>query len=394
MANMKNNDNYERYFTDPDDLRLEISNMEENSTWHRDIPVKECELHDFGEPLIAMGSNDIQAYHFDPEMAMDTISYGTRLFMVAGGIPLLVRRSALGSLYQTAKLSGTALKIMAKESPWKLAETLNYGFSVVSGKAIALERFGKLSACHSDGDGGYAIMPISELFDISKKALEDKFGYIELIRGYNSHERTEALWYLVDAQTDLVDKYQKALEQIKSKYSNLRMPGIRFMSSDTSNTAAVLEPVFITDTGAAIKFSEGVRVKHRRAPSGEKQPMDVFEEEAGTLYAKFEETFEKLAELATIQVYHPQNFVVSVCKKLRIPKKYGEAARSEAEDLAIGAAFVNGHDMYICMNKIIEAAMESGASGRVLAELDEKVSKIPSMDFSEHDVGGLVAWSD
>ena len=375
-------------------MRDELALMEnpENSTWHRDIPVTGCELQDL-DYMTVVTENYSELYHMDEELLMDTASEnGSRLMLNAGGIPLLVRKTAIPSLYQTAKLYGSALGRM---TPYLLKETLNNAFSVGNGKVLALERYGKLTACHSDGDGGYAIMPISELFDISIASLKEKFGYIEMASGYNSHEFTRATWQLISAQDELMEKYQKAIRPFaRDGYVETCMPAARFSSSDTSNCCAILEPVFITGKNAEISFSSGVSVKHRRQPAGADQPMDVFASESKELFAKFEETIEKISELAQRRVYHPENFVVSICKKLKIAKKYGEAARVEAEQLKVGEPYISGYDLYMALMEIIESAKNYAVSSRLLLELDEKISKVPIMDWDEHDVGGTVAWSD
>lgn len=393
--NIKSKDIYERFFgggKDNQDLFCaEIRESDENSKW-TEITINQCELVDLGLPMERMTNDVGKLYHLDEELVEDTAENGTRLMLLGEGIPFLVRRAALPSIFQTAKLNGSAL---GKMDPLRLAQTINNGFAVGSGKALALERYGKLSACHSAGEGGYAIMPIPELCDIAIKELEEKFGYIEMDNAYHSHEYSRATWQLVDAQSAMMSKYQSVLQKyMEQEHIPMYMPAARFSSSDTANSCATLEPVFLTNEGSELRFTAGVSIKHKRAPAGELQPMDAFQQGCKELFAKFDESIEMMEELAKREVYHAENFVISVCKKLKIAKKYGEAARDYAECLAAGRAYVDGHSMYLAMTNIISSAKEYGASGRTLLELDEKISQIPTLDWAEHDVGGTVAWSD
>jgi hypothetical protein len=328
----------------------------------------------------------------DPDLLEETMSpSGTHLLFVANHYGMLVRRCAIDTISQAASLTGGALNEMLKQmKPYAYAGCMNYAFDVGNKRLITLERYGKLTAVHSDAGNGYEIMPISELFQITIDALCDKYGDVEMLKGYNSHEYTEATFMLPSIQQESIDKYQGILDMIGSKYhASEFMPAVRFRTSDTADSMARLRPVFLSNNGAEIAFCKGVEVRHCRATGGAGRPMDIFRDGAYHIFAKFEEAYANIEKLAERQVYHAKNFVVLACEKLGIAKKYMQAALDEAEYAAEGVAYVNGHDMYIVMTKVIEAAMQSGAPQRTVTDLDEAVSRIPDLDWANLDVSVL-----
>ena len=360
--------------------------MEDNSVWIADIRSAGMELEAMDGPLFAKDASE--RYHLNYELALDTADSGTKLILDTGGRYELLRETARPSLCETAKLFGSALGRM---SPYLFAETINNGLTVAKGSTLMLMRYGKASALHSNADGGYQVMPISELLQITVDMIQRRFGTGDFIQGYNSHGFTTAIWELPDAQQKILEIYKKALAGIGSRYTVNFMPAIRFASSDTAASCATLEPVFsVPKTNAYIRFADGVRIKHTKR--GKESAMEEFKEQADAMFSKFEESAETISKLANITIYNGCNCVVSICKKLQIAKKYGESARIEMEHLTAGGSCVTAHDLYLCMTEVIAEAENCNASETVLRNLEEAIARIPRMDWAEHDVGGIVSW--
>lgn len=276
-------------------------------------------------------------------------------------------------------------------TPYLFAETINNGLTVAKGSTLMLMRYGKASALHSNADGGYQVMPISELLKITIDMIQRRFGTGDFIQGYNSHGYTSAVWELPDAQQKILSLYEKALSGIGSRYPINFMPAIRFASSDTAASCASLEPVFyLSKTNCFVRFVDGVRVKHTKR--GKDSAMTAFEDQADDLFARFEESADVISKLAGITIYNGCNCVVSLCKKLGIAKKYGESARQEMEHLTAGGSAVTAHDLYLCMTEVIAEAENCNATQTVLQNLQEALAKVPRADWTEHDVGGVVSW--
>ncbi len=383
-------DMYEEKFGrgEEEDLKLAVNAMEENSEWVPGLKSSIMELEAIDGPLFA--HQVAESYHVDEGLAQETADSGTSLIINTGSEYQLLRDTARASLCETAKLFGSALGRM---TPYLFAATINNGLHVSRGSTLMLMRYGKCSALHSNADGGYEPMPISELLGIVTDMIDRRFGTADFIGGYHSHGITKATWELPDAQQQMLDIYHKALGGVKnSVYPINFMPALRFQSSDTAASCATLDPVFVVPrTNAAIQFVEGVRVKHTKRGT-EGSAIDLFREKAEDVFARFEESAKVIEELSQKEIYNGCNAVVSLCKKLGIAKKYGEAARIEMERLTAGGAVVSAHDLYLCMTEVISEAESCNASESVIRSLEEALAKVLKADWAEHDVGGIVSW--
>lgn len=389
-------DDYERQdFYKVEELEAEVRDMEANSEWVRQYESSEFKL----EPLMPIDVwTKAQQYGWSEALTMETAQekVGSQLYLTAYNSAYLVRNCAKGSLMETAKLFGSALGRM---SPAAYAETLNCGFDVANGTSMMLLRYGKVAALHSEGAGGYEIMPISTLLDCTVKELEDRFGDVRFIGGYNSHEYTEARFELEDAKAYLVAVYEQALMDAgsKSAYNIDFTPVVRFCSSDTSNACATLQPLFSMGPNRDIRICDGVKVKHsKKGLADGKSGVEIYKEEISTIYAKFENSANAIRRLAGITVYHPDNVVVGLCRKFGIPKKYGTAAYEEIEMYRGGeGCSMIAHDVYLAMTAALESAKDKEASRLVINGIDEALAKIAQIeDWSEFDVAGVVAWKD
>lgn len=377
-------------------LLAEVELMEANSIWLEDIPSSQLCLTSIEAPMFA--DEAAVQYGLDTDTCADTAINGTRLILHQeyNGETVrsyCVRSSAVGTLYETAKLRGSALGRML---PFKLAETLNNGFAVANGNSLLLIRYDKVSAVHSGASSGYKIMPISQLLKTTKKQLSERFGTVEFRGGHNEHSMTSALWYLPEAKDRLQSAYNDALDAAatNSVHAIDFMPAVRFYSSDTATTSARLIPVFTSSEGVEIRFVDGVAVKHEKHVST-KDGVALYKEETDKIFPMFYDAMEKITELAKIEVRHPQNCVIGLCKKLNIPKKYGEYARMEVEQYSTdeyGETPMSAHDVYLSMCRIVTEARLASASRNSINFLSDQVARVLNIDWAEYDVGGQVSW--
>lgn len=429
----------------------EVKEMEANSKWEYGIGSKSLSLSPISAPIFA--EDVARTYGLDVDLAKDTsMDSGThlvlhRFYNGASVWAKCVRSTARNSLYETAKLNGTALGRMGAD---KLAETLNNGLAVAKGTSIILERYGKISAVHSDAAGGYKVMPISELLDIVKEEVGTKFGRMIFKKGHNQHSYTSAIWYLPDAKNALTKAYATALSNaVSNRYDpQVFMPAIRFFASDTAASAARVIPLFVSPNGYEIRLVDGVQVRHERKAKKETQPtptgntgpvagqqslfgptvtangltgvvlagmssstpkpsapaadeldgVDLFRKEVKNLYAMFTDAVKKAGELSKVEIWNGENCIVSLCKKFSISKKYGDAAREEVRNLTLTLGpdeCLSAHDIYLAMNRVVTEAVQKGATTKAINFHAEAVAKVLSVtDWSEHDVGGVVAWKE
>ncbi len=396
---MRQRDSWEEYFSRGSESELikSVMEMEENSEWIPGITAKEIRLEAIDEgPLFIQPQ--MQTYHLDDqELFEETAQFGTKLLIYTGiyrngHSHELVRDTAVGGLHRVARLSGNSLGQMTR---LKYCETMNNGFETSKGTALGLIRYGKLSGLHSGAEGGYMAMPISRLLDITADVVTRRFGNADMTAGYNSHGFTRVLWEMPDAQSRLLDMYQKALSEAghPSQYAVNFMPGVDFYSSDTAASAASLDPVFFKPNGTPLRFIDGVRIKHlRRGDARDKDGLELFAAGADSIFAKFEDTAKVIARLAAIKIRNPENCCVRLCNHYHISPKYGQAALEEIEHIAMGEMYITAHDLYLGMTEVLSEAERCDASQKVMTKLEESLAKIVRTDFSEDDVSGTVAW--
>ena len=397
-------DSYEFRTHSEADLLREVDVMEDNSKWTGGIMSKQLKLDSIDGPMfVTEVMSKYAALVYDVTYDTASCDECTKLLLLPGNsavvdgqskpIAKCIRNTARASLYETAKLNGSALGEMHQS---RLADTLNNGLHVAKGTTLMLERYGKVTALHSDANGGYRPMAISMLLKITMKALSDRFGTPDFKFGLNRHDYTYAVWDLPDVQNELVSKYQAALENSVSFHHAIAfMPAVRFSSSDTAASSATLVPQFKLPSGVYFRLVDGIQVKHKRSTrQGVKDGLELFEEEAGKIFAKFEETAEIIKKMGETEIWNPVNCLVGICNKLKISKKYADAAREEVERFAATSACCSMHDIYLSMAETVGHAERNGASQKTIRTIEESIAKVLTMDWEEFDVGGVVAWGN
>lgn len=394
--NDKRFDDYFIQAVDETEFLSEVTEMERNSQWMPGIPRTALEVISLDAPLFV--DDAVQKYGIDRDVGLDTVDdtrTGTHLMVRYQDQVWCLRDSGRQTLYSSAGQMGPANGNMVRAEGYPdLARCMNIGLKYAKGNSLLLLRYGKLSALHSGASDGYCVMPISDLLSITKDKLNARFGTPVFKEGSNSHSYTSAIWELPDAQNDLVDKYQKALAHAVSRnHSSNWMPIVRFSSSDTATSSAVLMPKLQpAGGGAAFCIGKGVRVEHMTKTGGAAFGLEKFEAEASSLYAMFEDGADMMAKLGTIEIANPVNCLVGICSALKIPKRYADPAREEVDMFSINTPRMSALDIYISISQIPAYAENSGASSSKLLELEETVAKVLTIDFTDYDVGGVVAW--
>lgn len=378
--------------TKEDVLLAEIDEMELETQWIPGIISKELRVTAIPSPLEA--STVCVTNGLDPEVTFENAVEGSKLVLDYKGRHWNISSIARTTLYETAKLWGSSLSRMA---PMQLAQNLNNSLSVSRGQTLLLIRQKKAMAFHSDGS--YCVMPISALVEITKKSLE-KYGQIIFKEGFHSNSYTLAEWRLPDVQSDLIAKYQDALQNAPSRNHAVNfMPVVRLTSSDTAHCAATIQPMFEKKNGGCFSLGTGISVKHEKKANSPSFGLDLFEEKADTIFAKFNESIENLERMAKTEIYNPVNTCVGIFNwlnrsQLAIPRKYADVVREEIERFAINTPIMSMHDIYLSMTECVGLAKEHGASRTTILNIEEAIAKIISLDWKSFDIGGVVVWGD
>lgn len=383
----KYSDFYETIHNTYDELLVDVKDMEAHSTWVPGIMSKEITVNAISGPLFAQEVVDKTGMDYD--LVYDTADTGTKLYAtLPDGTSKCIRDSGRATLFERACIFGSAL---GRETPEDLATILNLTLKVAKGPALLLDRWGKISAFHSDAAGGYRIMPISQLLGITLNELRDRFGEPMYIRGSNSHSFTAATWTLPDIKDELIYQYEDAVRTIRNAPDISRMmPAVRFSASDTATSSAILQPLFQTGRNNYIQLCDAIRVKHSRTSGMD--GVELYEKKLKEeLFTRFTDAIEGIKRLSEIYLFHPENVVVGLCNKLRISKKCGDTAREQAEMAMVGNASLTAYDVFLMLGDAIGEGMSSAAA----IAMQEKLYSVmnPAFDWCAMDVGGIVAWN-
>ena len=266
-------DDYVFYTADESEFLTEISEMEKNSVWMPGIPRTALTVLPWMPPCSFRkpwtSTTSTPTWPVIPWMMPAQVSH---LMVQYQGQTWCLRDTGRMTLYTSAGQIGPANGNMVKAEAYSdLAKSMNLGLKYAKGNALLLIRYGKLSALHSGASDGYCVMPISELLAATKNALNKRFGVPQFKEGSNSHSYTSAIWELPDVQSELVNKYQQALSTAVSRnHSANWMPMVRFSTSDTATSSAVLMPKLKPSSGGyAFCIGKGIRVEHMMKTSGQ-----------------------------------------------------------------------------------------------------------------------------
>lgn len=306
----------------------------------------------------------------------------------------LIRKSALQDLETLAGISGPVMAKMTRYYTEKYADTINNCFEVApeSKTAQLLIREGKLTSAHGED---YVIIDADELYSETVSSLTKRFGEPELLSWYLSHTEVNCKWALPKAQNQMLSKYMEVLQELNtnSVYAINFMPGVEFWTSDAGKRCATLRPVFYinNDRTRPVYFGTGIAVRHDKG-NREVYGIDEYRNAIEDIYAMFEDAMENIRRLSEITIYNPMNCIVKLCNRYHIAPLYGESARTEIEHYTEGAV-CTAHDCYICLSECLSAAENKGASRSVMVKLKEAMALISKIsDWSEYDIGGIVAW--
>ena len=397
---MKWRDSFEIFTSEEATLVKEVDEMEENSTWYRGIEsCKGLKVIPIPSPIeVPIVMND---YGLDYERTIENATEGTSLLLKVidenyNEQVSNISKIALPTLYETAKLNGSALSRMYQVH---LSECLNYALNVAKGSSLILVRRGKIMALHSDAAGGYAVMPISELIKITKNGLAARFGEVKFKEGYMSNAYMQAIWELPDAKDQMMASYQSVLANSVSHFHAIDfMPSVRLSSSDTARSSAILQPCFRMNDRTYIRLGNGISVKHERKSQGI-YGTQLYEDEIKNVFAKFNETFEKVKEMAETEIWNPVNCFIGIINHINrsgsiISKTYADAAREEVEIFASQSPCISMHDIYLSMSQIVSSAKAANASRNTIFHIEEGIARVLTMNWKDFDIGGVVSWGN
>lgn len=338
----KCNDDYSTTFSSFGEMKNYHVQQSKETEWKR-CDVREIRVEALSKDSVLYQNPGMFAVDTTQDAVNDTAD-NLGLAIRVGGVIRPVRNTAYKSLLDRAKISGTALPKLKKQS---LAGILNECLAVHKSKALMLIRDEKVSAVHSGDATDYSVLPIDELLIALKEHIDKRFPGNMFMQGYCDHSLSSATWSFPNQRKTILGTYMKYLEDKGMKrFADKLTPGIRFSSSDTGIASAKVFAL-IMGCQTPIHIGSCISVDHRK-----KVTISDFEETLDELFAQFGKTVERLEELTKIQLAYPVNAMTRICKKLSMPKNAAVEAIAMFE-MSHGAGSATAHDVFLAMQEIM-----------------------------------------
>jgi hypothetical protein len=360
--------------------------MDQETSWVSFPQNKKIRIYGFSKADRYLAEKDtssdmLQALHtVDANLAIDSADNGTSLLLTHELSQYLLRKCALPSLYESAKISGSAL---GKMSPEALADTLNLCFPVSTDGSLACIRAGKCAAVLSDG---YLVMNTKDVFETAVRNVKARLGKMEFRAGYNSHSYSSITYDLPEFQEQFIKLYQNALVSGSGSvgYRGVSfMPGVRICTSDTGFCAATVIPTFrtLSPKGYPVNMSlcNPIKVEHRKRGHESECGMDAFQNATESIFGKFNDTIEMVEKMAKTAIFYPMNVIDSLGRKIGLPKKYIIEAKTSHEALGTGCCTM--HDVFLSFYD----GFADVENEKARLDLEEKVLRILTMDWKYYD---------
>jgi hypothetical protein len=374
-------DSYSVQFHSFTDMMTHHARQTRESRW---VCTEVSNLHveplDHGSPLYG----DPSGFASDvSERAIQDTARNLGLALQVHGMYYPLRGTAYGGLTGRARIGGTALPKLKRRD---LADVLNACLELHRDFALLLIREEKVSAVHSGDQKDYAVLPVDQLLESIRIKLDERFPGSEFNGGYSDHSLTSAAWSLPGQKEDLLGAYQKTLiAQGKIALADKLLPGIRFSTSDTGDASAKIAALLL-GLQHPIHIGGMVSVKHR----GEAKIED-FQGSLDMLFAQFNDSIKQLEHLMNVYLDYPVNAMVSVCKKLSMPKKAALEAVGMFE-ASYGGGPATAHDVFMAMQEIMFILKTSGMSEGKMLVVEENMARALTLKWSDHDFAKAVNW--
>ena len=377
-------DSYTIHFHSFADMMTYHAKQTTDSRWERTEVNSLC-VEPLDESSKLYTANDLSAFDsiVSAEAVKDTAE-NLGLAIGSKGTRYPVRDTAYKSLIDRAKIGGTALPKLPRES---LARTLNDCLATQkTASALLLIRDQKVTAVHSGDEKDYSILSISDLMGSIQTKLDERFPGNAFDSGYSDHSLTAAAWSLPDQKDDLLKSYGETLvAQGKAALAAKLMPGIRFSTSDTGIASAKISALLL-GLRCPIHIGGMIATEHRGQAK-----VDDFRNSLDMLFAQFENSIARLEKLTEIILDYPVNAMTAVCKKLAMPKKAALEAIAMFE-MAYGGGTATAHDVFIAMQEIMFLLKSESTPQSKMLLLEESMVRALTLNWPKFDFAKAVAW--
>ena len=113
--------------------------------------------------------------------------------------------------------------------------------------------------------------------------------------------------------------------------------------------------------------------------------MEDFERALDQVFARFQDSVEKLQRLLEIPLEYPVNAMTRVCKVLSLPKKAAVEAIAMYE-MAYGEGPATAHDVFLAMQEIPFLLKSDHTPENKLLAVEENMARALTLRWSDYDL--------
>ena len=223
-----------------------------------------------------------------------------------------------------------------------------------------------------------------ELFGAMAEYLESTFSGCHFAGAAYDHSIATAVWEI--EQDSLIQTYKEALEAHDIPYSDLK-PALRLTTSDVGVSGANIYPTLLSGGDEKIiTLGSPLKLEHKAGATLEK-----FKSNLPMIYAQYTVAIGNLMNLLKIEIDHPVNCLLGVCKRIGVGKKLAFRA-AELFEAQNGDTPCTAHDVYYGISEVIFMLQCEGASGSRIAQMEENVARAFTVRWKDYDIPGEAKW--
>lgn len=372
-------DAYQTTFADEGTLLDFLGDRAKKSRWLRK-PAKSLRLMPIEKDVESMDGYSEE----DWKDILNDTEKNTRLAIKFRGESYPVRTCAIKTILDRAGVNGPGLR---KLEPSNYAKVVNYCLKVAKGDALIKIADGKVSAVHGGDSSDYSILDMREIFEETMQYLELKFPGSRYVEGSGvyDHAVVTAMWEL-GGQQELLDTYRTALKD-HGISDTIIAPALRLTTSDVAASGANLYPMLLCNNGnRTISLGHPIKLAHK-AGAG----IGDFYKNLKMLYSRYTDTITDMTKLMDIEIRNPVNCIRLIMRKVGIKKKLINNV-ADLFEAQYGNAPCTAHDLYFAINEASFFGACEGMQSYALIRLEEDITKVLSLDWSEYDVSGAIKW--
>ena len=312
--------------------------------------------------------------NFLQTMAYDSIESGTKVYLEIDGRPLMLRDTAMMSIYDRLRISGEALNAIPAET---LAAHLNDYAKYTPGDGLLIFNNGKVEAILGRK---YNLLPAEELME---KAA-DFFAAgrpAEFREGSYTHSYSQAVWHMGECKVE--SPFDAGSRDLTYEQA------VCVSTSDNGRKAITVSPQMrLVGEEYGLSYCLPLKLEHNGNTN-----LTEYEKTLKLIDKRFQDSSDLIRELVETVLDYPTTVLLAMLKFLKIPAKYG-AQVYENRKIMWGENVKTAYDVYSSLSDVLSLLMGEERNAKALAEYRERFSRALKFDFSSYDLPGQYSYND